>query len=382
MDYSEFILAVNAGSIFILLIFALQLLVATKFRGENAYAAAIIVFTTIPTYLFNICRSEQWFSAAVWLAPLGCSTNTLLMPLLWLFVRRNFSSDFKVKPISLLHFLPTVFMIGMYVVYYLESSYSDVVAGLIYQNAGHDDMISIVNSIIVFIQMFVYFAIIFVYLHRVEKYITNNYSQAEWAYKVWIPKFIKLFAILFAVVFVVYIIRPRTDDWLIQIINVIAMSYLVHKSLVSAPFYIAPANKMTPDRIRFSQSDYVTAASNDKSEESRLLGYAEGIKKYLADSQAYLNPNLTLQDVSQATGISGNNISKAINTVLNNNFFELVNNMRIDKAKRMLINYKQNNLTIDAIAEQCGFNSRFTFNTAFKKSERVTPAQWAKNPHK
>ena len=43
MDYTLTILTINSSSIVILLLLAFILLLATRFRGENGYAAAIFV---------------------------------------------------------------------------------------------------------------------------------------------------------------------------------------------------------------------------------------------------------------------------------------------------------------------------------------------------
>ena len=51
MSYHEFILVVNFSSIIILVLLAMLLLIATRFRGESGYAAAIIVLPNIPVYI-------------------------------------------------------------------------------------------------------------------------------------------------------------------------------------------------------------------------------------------------------------------------------------------------------------------------------------------
>ena len=51
MSYHEFILVVNFSSIIILVLLAMLLLIATRFRGESGYAAAIIVL--FPYQLFG-----------------------------------------------------------------------------------------------------------------------------------------------------------------------------------------------------------------------------------------------------------------------------------------------------------------------------------------
>ena len=231
MEYNELIAIVNASAIIVLALLAALLLGATKFRGENAYAAAIIVLTTIPTYSYNLCRSEEWYDAALWFAPFSFSVNTMLMPLLWLFTYRNFNAQFKFKPVRLLHFLPSAGCLALYLVYILSLPSGERFDFMIHENTGDDTWLGDVNATVVFTQMFAYFTVIFVYLRRARKIIRENFSEAEWISKLWIPKFMMLFAGLFLVVFVCYILWPRTDAWLFQLLNVAAMGYLVFHAM-------------------------------------------------------------------------------------------------------------------------------------------------------
>ena len=54
MGYNEFILIVNAASVIILLVMALLLCLAARFKGESSYAAMIIVVSTVPVYIYNV----------------------------------------------------------------------------------------------------------------------------------------------------------------------------------------------------------------------------------------------------------------------------------------------------------------------------------------
>ena len=53
-----------------------------------------------------------------------------------------------------------------------------------------------------------------------------------------------------------------------------------------------------------------------------------------------------------------------------------MNEYRIEAAKLLLINEKK--MSMDLIAEQCGFNSQSTFYNAFKKLVGATPALFRK----
>ena len=71
MGYNEFILIVNAASVIILLVMALLLCLAARFKGESSYAAMIIVVSTVPVYIYNVCRSLQLYEVAIFFAPIA-----------------------------------------------------------------------------------------------------------------------------------------------------------------------------------------------------------------------------------------------------------------------------------------------------------------------
>ena len=104
MSYHEFILAINFSCIIILLLLAALLLAATRFRGENGYAAAIIVLPNVSVYIYTMSRMLGWYETSLFFFPIAYSVNTMLMPLLWLFTKRNFDPAFRFKPAQLLHF--------------------------------------------------------------------------------------------------------------------------------------------------------------------------------------------------------------------------------------------------------------------------------------
>jgi len=365
---------VNASCIFLMIVFTFLLLFSTHFRGENAYAAAIILFTTIPTYLYNVCRSQYWYEAAWWLAPFGFSMNVMLMPLLWMYVRRVFNKHFKLSLLRLLHFLPALLSLVLYLIYAISQPESERFSLMTYENTGSDNWFGIVNTSIVFIQMAVYFTLMFVFLHRTKHYIRENFSEAEWMFRRWIIRFVYLLAVLSIVVIITYLFHPRVDEWLTQILNVIAMIYLVYNSLITAK--VPQTEQLSVEEKPYHNPVLQTINMNE--DIMQLQDYAFSIMKYLETSEVYLNADLTLQDLAKQTGISSRNISRTINTVLNKSFFDLINSMRIEKSKELLISYKEDNRTIDVVAQMCGFKSRFILNNAFKKSEGMTPSQWLK----
>ena len=55
-------------------------------------------------------------------------------------------------------------------------------------------------------------------------------------------------------------------------------------------------------------------------------------------------------------------------------FFEMVAEYRVSEAKSLLRDHP--NIKVEEIAEQVGYNSKSSFNTAFKKLTGTTPSEF------
>ncbi|WP_105614085.1 helix-turn-helix domain-containing protein [Vallitalea okinawensis] len=90
----------------------------------------------------------------------------------------------------------------------------------------------------------------------------------------------------------------------------------------------------------------------------------------------YTNSNLDITWVSEKLGISYSHLRKIFSDNLNVNFPDYVNNLRICRAKKLLLD---SDLTIRDIALKTGFNNAQSFNRNFKKYEEITPTEYRKN---
>lgn len=367
MGYSEFILTVNSSSIVILLTMTFVLLAATRFRGASGYAAAIIVLPNVPVYLYNMSRMLGWHDFSLFMFPICFSVNTLLMPLLWLFAKKNFDTSFRLNPWHLLHLLPGAVCLALS----LSMSPEERVECIRYEMTGKDSWVGDVNTIIIFLQMIGYFAVIFRFLYLTRKTIRNTASDAEWLHKDWIHVFEYLFAGLFVVVMVCYAIWPRTDAWLIQILNVVAMFYLVYNSIAHP---MLPMSQISGEGVEENADASQSAVQVVDEEQMREV--CERATRYMEESRAYLRSDISLAIFARESNIPQRTLSRAINGSMGCNFFEFVNRMRIEEAKRRLLELRTSDFNVDSIYPDCGFRSRSTFYMVFKKVTGKTPAAW------
>ena len=90
----------------------------------------------------------------------------------------------------------------------------------------------------------------------------------------------------------------------------------------------------------------------------------------------YADSELSLRALSDKTGVTKNHISETLSQHLGVNFFDFVNHHRAEAAKRLLVESDRNILEISL---EVGFNSRSTFNAAFKKHVGQAPSVYRQN---
>lgn len=375
MEYDTLILVINTAVIVFLITLALLLGIASRFKGESGYAAMIIVITTIPNYIHNICHSLHWEEVAFLLAPLDYSVNLTLMPLLWFLAQRGFNPEYRFKFVRLLHFLPAIIFFILVSVQTHNMTLDELRRFMFHKVISHHSWLRSINFIALVTQMAVYFFIIFRYLRRVRKEICDNTSNAESLNKLWIPRLITFFGIMIFTAIVCYNIWPQTDRWLFFILNFLLIVYLIYNVLFSAMSKLdVPVLKDEPASTYPNQPDDDSCCDDAGS----LRQCALQVEEYLRRNELFVTPRLTLNDVAMEMNISPRRLSNAINTTLGKTFFELVNGMRIEKSKTLLHKKREQGLTLETIAEMCGFSSQVTFCNAFKKIEGITTSQWLK----
>ena len=100
------------------------------------------------------------------------------------------------------------------------------------------------------------------------------------------------------------------------------------------------------------------------------------INSIIKNDKLYLDANLSLQKLANYVAISPNYISQTLNETLSINFFDFVNQWRIEAAKPKIL---ANQDTILNVALEVGFNARSSFYKAFKQETGKTPSEFRKH---
>lgn len=102
------------------------------------------------------------------------------------------------------------------------------------------------------------------------------------------------------------------------------------------------------------------------------------LEKILIDEKKFLDPSTTLETLATDLDLSKSHLSRIINAELKTTFSDYINLLRVNEAKRYLLEHEFSNYTLLAIGLEAGFNSKTTFNSAFKKFTGMTPSAFKK----
>lgn len=132
-------------------------------------------------------------------------------------------------------------------------------------------------------------------------------------------------------------------------------------------------------------TDFYELAKNVKKYSTSSLkpNEIEQINKSLIHSmeteKPYLDSDITLRILAETIEVLPNNLSQVINHIYGENFNKFVNRHRVNEVKKMLMDPQKNILEA---AYACGFNSKSSFNQAFKEVCNQTPSEFRKTQEK
>ncbi len=104
--------------------------------------------------------------------------------------------------------------------------------------------------------------------------------------------------------------------------------------------------------------------------------YLRQLQQLMEVEKLHKESELKLADLAEKLDISPNHLSQVINEALGQNFFDFVNQYRIEEAKQLLADGSSKQYTLLSIAYEVGFNNKTSFNNFFKKFTGMTPSQF------
>lgn len=318
-------------------------------------------------------------------------------PLLYLYVKSITNFQFRIQKTQWLHFIPgflyllwciIVVVVDKLIVkeYYLMNGVTD---------PDFDGWYQFVQKLSILIYLFLSIR----YYKQYKRYTFFEYSFVDLAGLGWLRNFLVAFGILTALPLVQELLNLFPAFNQLDYIG----SWYYFFSFALVVYYIAingynavhvPLRKLLfePQLLLQYQTQLqlpapellVQDAEFELLEEAQqpdayLQQWKEKVTAAMQHDELYKDAELTLSQLAKKLSTNSSVLSKVVNQGFGLNFNDFVNEYRVKAVMALLKAGEQKNQTLLGIAYDCGFNSKATFNRAFKKQTGLSPKEWVEN---
>ncbi|HEY7772638.1 MAG TPA: AraC family transcriptional regulator [Marinagarivorans sp.] len=212
-----------------------------------------------------------------------------------------------------------------------------------------------------------YGALCISYLRRHAKHLEQAYSNPSLAEPRWLVMVVGGFVALWLWQFLAGVAEGFSWSQVSHVMGVLA-NYFSFAFITSLVFYSLLKSQVVAPPLLEPLAGGSAPTGDDEAA-------AKALQMLLQEQSLHLNPELTVEDLARAARMPDRQVSQLINTCLGKNFFEFVNEARVNEAKRLLT---ETSWPVQRVLEESGFNSKATFNRIFKRYVEQTPSDYRK----
>lgn len=333
-----------------LLLSIFLVLVSSPRKTPNLFLAAFLTLTAIELSVWLWGASTQWS----WLTTIWLALGRLQMPAFFFFFFSSCYSDFRLKAHDVLHVLP----FGLTLV--LNWPGAPSFGGLNELFAPKHQASWLLSQAL----YFGYMAAIVALLVRFRTRFERHYAGAPSEVLLWLIQLAAASLLARGIMIVRDVFGFASASP-----TALAMQMLSALLALAITSWIAMNSLLKPrlfrDVDRRLMSMEKTRSPEQPNDVQRLIDFVE-------TEEPFLDPELTLTSLSHRLAMTPREVSELINGSLGVHFFEFINRHRIAHAQRLLIEQPQSSVL--QILLESGFNSKSSFNTAFKKQVGLTPS--------
>ncbi|OFY36468.1 MAG: hypothetical protein A2W91_02695 [Bacteroidetes bacterium GWF2_38_335] len=356
------------------LIFALQLLTYKHVKSKaNNFLGTLMILVSV-FYFINaqfLIEPLQIISISPYFVfPMLLTIN----PFYYFYTRSLTVEDNKFCTIDLFHFIPAVLFIPLSIIAF--SAESSILTPKLIKSIAT----ALYNG-----QVFLYALLMILLLKKHHINLKNYFSFKESITLNWLKIFVIIYILISVIDLIIFHIHKFNEyESFYFILMVLFFNFLGYFGIKQTKIYVFenPVHENTSIiqeiKQKADEKNSKPILTNERKEKLMLE-----ILDLMEKKKMYLNPSLTIYDLSKELNINKTYISLVVNENLQENFNNFINRYRVNEAKILLLSPDYQNLTIEGIANMVGFNSKTSFNAAFKKITGNTPSDYkTKNQEK
>ena len=377
----------NIISLTLTVIFSLYILLSkVKEREGNIFIGLFILSIGLGNLDYLLSQINFYTSYPnLWL--ILAMASFLFSPLMYFYIKSVAFKGQKISYKDAIHLVPIIAVIIINIFQYYSKPF-DVKLKLLTGEGLYEFFIPVVYTIL-HTQALIYMVLSILVVKRFKQIVKENYSNYnkrnyKWIYQL---NFVFVYFIISGVVsnsFRFFVGESTTAiyAYISAPINILFLLWLMYKA-ISQPYLfngidsnIKLLEDLLKERDVYKKEMTKNASTDDYNLQANELKIR--LETLMSNDKPYLNPSLAIFDLAKELVLPSSELSIFLNKHLNKNFFDFINEYRINEAKRLLISSERNNHTILEILYEVGFNSKSSFNTAFKKFTNKTPTEYRK----
>lgn len=377
MDKLNILVAIELIVVFFSLFLACFLLtVKTEHKLSNRLFASFLVLTAIDTSgnIFDFLNEGP--------SNFGMFRNLMIflqLPTFYLYVLSVCFTDFRLKPRHWAHTIPFL-LANLVLIPRFYGVNLDAKLDFLQKISSRPEIQF--NHILLHVQVICYIVAAFMILRKSRRIYLENYAGASIASLNWLFQFTVALSIFYIIALAKNIFKftayPEISEWLksgLIIFELIVISWYLFKALNHPNLFRTVDSKLKLVKdIVLEEGKSELPPVNENAYNVEYLK----LKDYMSDKKPYLNPSLTIKDIADDLGIPVRDLSLLINHQLGQHFYDFINTYRIEHAMEILKDGSKSKVTVLEILYEVGFNSKSSFNTAFRKHTGTTPTEYRK----
>jgi AraC-like DNA-binding protein len=294
-------------------------------------------------------------------------------PLLYIYTKYVTQNDFKFNYKSALHFIPYSLYI-IYLIYLLITIDSETQNNVLKDANTQLSLVVIIFNLTFYTHLYSYLWTTNSTFSIYKSAIKDRFSSIDEINLDWLNFMIKAMIAITTISFI-HNLLPIFGNVYFNAGSLIALLiflfYFINRVLIKA------LNQ--PEIFSgISSGDLVKYAGSNLSDED-VNHNKSRLEHLLYKDKMYLNPDLSISDLSEKMEKKSKLLSQVINQGFDMSFFDLVNTYRCEEVKHILQNSPDPKITITEAMYQAGFNSKSSFNKEFKKLTGQTPSEFKKS---
>ncbi|WP_259016062.1 helix-turn-helix domain-containing protein [Emticicia fluvialis] len=355
-----------------------------KENKSNIWLSALVFLSTLYIVPF-MCGYAGWYGRNPYrefLFYFPFQQLFLLPPVLYFYTKSLLDTSFSFSKKDYLHFLPALLYVAYTVFIWLVDKV--MLKNNYFHQDGRDKDFAGWYQALGFLSMFFYLTLS---LSVYNLYKSLTYQTVSFADKIlfaWVKQFLSAMLILVVLRALFFVLNPEWNNFGNKFWYYICFSILFYYISISGySNYFQSVIGLNHSNLFYEGQDDTQQQNATEGPDTKAQLNAVDIKEFellkteieraMIIDHLFKNPELTLTDLANHLGMQSKRVSQIINQGFGLNFNDFVNHYRTQEVIRILQSDKPSLITLLGIALDSGFNSKSTFNRAFKKYTSLTP---------